>query len=91
MQIMQNKQIYNQFVFQFYNIARAIGKGGLTSSAKMLPPKVLAREEVGLQTFKKDLGGDDDGDDVGDDDGDDDGDHYSRRQLMMADGGWWWW
>ena len=84
---MQNKQIYRQFVFQFYNIARAIGKGGLTSSAKMLPPKVLAREEVGLQTFKKDLGGDDDGDDVGDDDGDDDGDHYSRRQLMMADGG----
>ena len=80
---MQNKQIYRQFVFQFYNIARAIGKGGLSSSAKMLPPKVLAREEVGLQTFKKDLGGDD----VGDDDGDDDGDHYSRRQLMMADGG----
>ena len=53
----------------------------------MLPPKVLAREEVGLQTFKKDLVVDDDGDDVGDDDGDDDGDHYSRRQLMMADGG----
>ena len=42
----------------------------------MLPPKVLAREEVGLQTFKKDLVGehvgDDDGDDVGDDEYDDD-------------------
>ena len=71
---MQNKEIYRQFVFQFYNIARAIGKGGLTSSAKMLPPKVLAREEVGLQTFKKDLVGDDVGDDDGDDDDDDDGD-----------------
>ena len=39
----------------------------------MLPPKVLAREEVGLQTFKKDLVGDDVGDDDGDDDGGDDG------------------
>ena len=56
----------------------------------MLPPKVLAREEVGLQTFKKDLVGehvgDDDGDDVGDDDGDDDDDDVDNDDDGDDDG-----
>ena len=65
-------------LLQFYDLARAIGKGGLTSSAKMLPPKVLAREEVsGDDDYYRedcdfDTDADDDYDDAFDDDYDDD-------------------
>ena len=43
---LSSKRLMYFFGNQFYELARAIGKGSLTSSAKLLGPKVLCREEV---------------------------------------------
>ena len=43
---LSSKRLMYFFGNQFYELARTIGKGSLTSSAKLLGPKVLCREEV---------------------------------------------
>ena len=45
---LSSKQLMNFFAEQFYDLARRIGKGGLSSSAKLLPPSILCRGEVGV-------------------------------------------
>ena len=43
---LSSKRLMYFFGNQFYELARTIGKGSLTSSAKLLGAKVLCREEV---------------------------------------------
>ena len=43
---LSSKRLMYFFGNQFYELARTIGKGSLTSSAKLLGPKVLCREEM---------------------------------------------
>ena len=43
---LSSKRLAFFFGNQFYDLARTIGKGSLTSSAKLLGPKVLCREEM---------------------------------------------
>ena len=43
---LSSKRLMYFFGNQFYELARMIGKGSLTSSAKLLGAKVLCREEV---------------------------------------------
>ena len=43
---LSSKRLLYFFGNQFYDLARTIGKGNLTSSAKLLGPKVLCREEM---------------------------------------------
>ena len=43
---LSSKRLMFFFANQFYDIARRIGKGNLTSSAKILPPTIMCREEL---------------------------------------------
>jgi hypothetical protein len=44
---LSSKRLFWFFGNQFYELARRIEKGGLTSSSLLLPPRIICQEEVG--------------------------------------------